>query len=165
MPTKKKKRSRARAISAEPAPRNIRRKFPEVTKIIDADGPIQVRVTPADCDGATTQDPNHCALARAAMREYRADAAIIGMSTSYLIFSKKKLAVRYQTSQAVQRELVSFDRHHDFEPGSYIMQPKRPSRRFGADAYTRHDPRPRHDAEQRGQTVHHTARVRTLMHN
>ena len=116
-------------------PRSIRRMFPEVKECVDAAQPVEISVASQDCKSAKRLDPTNCALARAAKREVKADGAIIGMSTSYLIQGTK--AIRFQTPQSVQREIVSFDRHDDFEPGEYYLTPKSPATRLGVDKHTR----------------------------
>lgn len=102
----------------------VQKYYPEVTKVIEAKKDATIEVTEADCKGARKKSPNSCALARAYSREY--DGAIVSLSTAYLI--KDGVATRYQVPQAISRELVSFDRHHDFAPGEYKL--KRPSKSF-----------------------------------
>lgn len=110
-------------------PRSVVRLFPNVTQAFDADKAIEVSVKPRDCKESTKLDPMECALAKAAKRELKADGAIIGMSTSYII--KGNTAVRFQTTESVQREIVSFDRHGDFEPGEYRLIPKSKNSKLG----------------------------------
>lgn len=114
----------------KPAPRSIRRAFPQVKTIIDAKHPVEVHVKDSDCDKAEPLNPAECALAKATKREFKADAVVIGLSSSYIIKGTK--AIRFDTPQAVQREIVSFDRHQDFAPGSYKLVPKAPASRLGA---------------------------------
>ena len=113
-------------------PRSIKRMFPNVTTIIDAKMPISVHVKDSDCKNAEPLNPKECAMARAAKREYKVDAAVIGISTSYIIKGNK--ATRFETPESVRREIVSFDRHSDFEPVDYYLTPKSPSTRLGVHA-------------------------------
>lgn len=93
----------------------IRKYFPNVERVRDANRSVVIRVKPEDSKTGARKDPADCALARACVREQIADAAIIGIGYSYLI--KNNVATRYHTSTAVGREIVSFDRHQDFAPG------------------------------------------------
>lgn len=111
------------------APRSIRKMFSQVTTVIDAKTPIEVHVKESDCKSAEPLNPQECALARATKREFKADAVVIGIAASYIIKGKK--AIRFRTTGPIQREIVSFDRHSDFQPGDYNLVPVSPSNRFG----------------------------------
>jgi hypothetical protein len=113
-----------------PLPRSLRRMYPNVKFAVDADKTVEVSVDPKDCKDAVKLDPTNCALARAAKRETHADGVIIGLSSSYII--KGDHAIRFATPERVQREIVSFDRHHDFAPGNYTLVPKAPTAKFGS---------------------------------
>ena len=135
-------------------PRSLKRMFPNMTSIVDAKAPVEVHVNKRDCDGATPLDLGHCAMARAAMREFKVDAVVIGISTSYLIKGKK--AIRFKTPSSVQREIVSFDRHHDFQPGTYRLVPHAPALRLGYQGGKKRSTT-RHNAKR---VIHKTALVR-----
>ena len=109
---------------------SIRKHFPQVTKIVDARIGITIKVTEKDNKKARKKDPNNCALATACIDSHIADSAIIGISSYYLIKGNK--AVRYKTTESVSREITSFDRHHDFQPGIYGLSPVSKSCRLGA---------------------------------
>jgi hypothetical protein len=109
----------------------VQRHFPNVEKIVDADDSIAVKVTKRDSDNGRKKDAGECALAKACVRELEADGAIINVSYSYVITGKK--ATRYSTSVAVAREITSFDRHQDFQPGTYVLSKIKPSARLGSD--------------------------------
>ena len=117
-------------------PRSVKRLFPEVTVAFDADEAVEVKVEKRDSKEGVKKDPGNCAMARAIKREYNADGAIIGLSTSYIIRKNKKTgitsAIRFATPESVAREITSFDRHQDFEPGEYILTTKPPTLRFGS---------------------------------
>lgn len=102
----------------------VRKYHPGVNKVIEAKKDLRINVTAEDCKGARKKKPDACALAKACERSY--DGAIVSLSTAYLIKGDK--AFRYRVPQAVSRELVSFDRHHDFAPGEYKL--KAPSKSF-----------------------------------
>lgn len=141
-------------------PRAVRRAFPNVTSIVDSKDSIEVDVNEKDCGrGAKRMDPEGCAMARALKREYKADGAIIGISNSYLI--KGHRAVRFKTPTTVAREIVSFDRHHDFAPGEYKLSPISPSAKLGAERHRRDNGRAHPSG--RGRIVHRgSVRVRKL---
>ena len=124
-------------------PRIIQRRFPQVTKCIDAPKTIVVEVTEADNSDGASADFEQCALARAACRQQHADHALVSKRVIYTI--KGHTAIRYGASERVRQEITSFDRHHDFAPGEYALRPTRPSDRLGARPYTPRDTRPRHD--------------------
>jgi hypothetical protein len=44
---------------------------------------------------------------------------------------KGNLAVKYEVPESVAREIVSFDRHHDFRPGEYQLSAVPNSCRMG----------------------------------
>lgn len=110
-------------------PRSVKRLFPNVTFAYDSNQAIEISVNNKDCSDAKRKDSANCALARAAKRELKADGAIIGLSSSYIIRGAK--AIRFATPEAVQREIVSFDRNQNFEPGEYRLVPKSPTNRLG----------------------------------
>lgn len=114
--------------STKIAPRSIRRLFPQVKTIIDAKQPVNIEVKKSDCKEAEPLNPRECALAKASKRQFHADGAVIGISSSYIIKGTK--AIRFKTTMPIQREIVSFDRHSDFEPGSYRLIPQSPSLRL-----------------------------------
>jgi hypothetical protein len=139
-------------------PRSLHKLFPQVETTVDADYPIEVLVNQDDCDGATQLDPTNCALARAAKRDLKADAVVIGVGTSYIIRGKN--AVRFNTPERVAREIVSFDRNHDFEPGVYKLIPKAPTSRLGRS--TQYNKSKGGANKTATRKVHHSARVRIL---
>lgn len=95
----------------------VQKYHPEVTRVVEAKKALHVSVTPEDCKGSKSKNPSSCAMARACEREY--DGAIISLSIAYVI--NGKTATRYKVPQSVAREIVSFDRNHDFRPGDYKL--------------------------------------------
>lgn len=104
---------------APQAVKNIRRYFPAVDRVADANKPITIEVTDGDCTDAKKKSENSCVMAKACERLPGIDGAIIKTTSSYLI--RGTLAIRYKTPPCVVREIVSFDRHRDFRPGTYYL--------------------------------------------
>lgn len=96
----------------------VRKYYPNVTKVLDAPTSVRIAVTKRDCIASKSKAPDACAMAHACKRSY--DGAIISLSTAYLVKGSK--AFRYKVPQSVSREIVSFDRSHDFQPGTYSLQ-------------------------------------------
>ena len=111
-------------------PRSIKEQFPRVTKVFEARTPVDVQVTARDNQGGKPGDAMNCAMARAVCREFKAEAAVIGTTYSYVISGNT--AVRYKTPVTLQREMTSFDRNHDFRPGRYGLSAMSPSQTLGA---------------------------------
>jgi hypothetical protein len=103
--------------------------FPRVGMVVDATKPVIIDVTQQDASNAKVRDPNNCAFALSCCRILKADGAIIGLSTSYIIKGKK--ALRYKNTEALCREIVSFDRKAGFDLGMYMMSPASPGGRLG----------------------------------
>lgn len=139
--------------------KHLQRLFPQVLTVQDADVAVEVQVTPTDSTSAVPQAPAKCALAQACVRELAIDGAIIGMKVSYLI--KGTHALRFDTPERVAREIVSFDRHHDFAPGIYGLGPVTPSRRFGYYKAQHKETGQRGPRRER-KILHRTARVRVI---
>jgi hypothetical protein len=105
----------------------VQKYHPEVKRVLDAKDSVSFTVTAEDCKRGKANQPEGCALARAAMKTY--DGAIISLSTSYLV--KGSTAWRYKTPQTVAREIVSFDRNERFEPGEYHLAKIAPCQALG----------------------------------
>ena len=108
-------------------PRRVLRAFPQVTKVVESRKAVLITVRAEDCKNSTAGEPDACALAVAAKRQYKVQGAFIGLTVSYLI--RGKTAIRFETPDTVQREVVSFDRNKDFAPGEYHLAGVRPSAR------------------------------------
>lgn len=144
-------------LKIQAAPRSIRKNFPQIKTVIDAKHPVTVHVIRKDCKDSISLDPNECALAKALQREFKADAAVIGLSTSYLIKGSK--AIRFDTGARIAREIVSFDRNHDFEPGTYRLIPKRVGNKLGDKHSGIKKPNTKHEPKR---NVYGSSRVRLL---
>lgn len=142
----------------------LHRNFPNVTTVVDSNKSVVVTVEQEDCAAGAKGQPTECALAKAAQREFAADGIVIGMAYSYII--KGEVAHRFATSQAVGREITSFDRHADFAPGTYVLGKVSPSSRLGASAERnreRREEKKRGGGHDQNRIVHkRTARVRSL---
>ncbi len=138
-------------------PRSVKRLFPQVEQVVEAKRPVKVSVTERDCAAGKRLQADECALAKAAKRQYRADGAVIGLTSSYII--KGKRAIRFETTDAIAREITSFDRHHDFAPGDYCLSAVRPSQRRGG-----RKPKRPHSGSRRVKRIIHkqTVRVRQM---
>jgi hypothetical protein len=106
----------------------VRKYHPQVNRVVEAKKDLHITVTTKDCRGAKSKQADSCAMARACEREY--DGALISLSTAYII--KGDVAHRYTVPQAISREIVSFDRHHDFAPGDYKLKAPNKSSKLGS---------------------------------
>lgn len=90
--------------------------------MLDANKPIVVDVTPADCRKADRKNPEQCALARAVERMYKDQGVVSAYffrSCAWLEYKDK--LVRYHLPPSMQKEIVSFDRGAGFAPGKYQL--------------------------------------------
>lgn len=97
----------------------IRQFFPQVNRVADSTKSLKVTVTERDCKNAKERKEDDCAMAHALEREVKCDGAIVRPRVAYII--RGDLAIKYQVPESVSREIVSFDRHHDFRPGEYQL--------------------------------------------
>ncbi len=139
-------------------PRSLTRAFPQVKHVVLADKAVTVTVTRPDCKVGKRHKTAECAMAIAAKRQFKADGVAIRLSDSFVI--KGDTAIRFKTPETVKRELVSFDRHQDFDPGEYGLQAAppnwaKPKKRHSEGRGGEVDTRPKHRA------IHQTVRVRT----
>lgn len=107
----------------------LRKFFPNVKTISDSRKRVEVRVLEKDQSEGVKHDFRSCALARACKRMKGIDGAFIGLTYSYLISGTH--ATRFVTPASVAREVVTFDRHKDFDIGDYHLGPVPPSRSLG----------------------------------
>lgn len=150
--------------TAKTADRIIRRLhklgFTKVKQVKDASDPVWVNVTKKDSNEGRKLDKADCALARACVREFSADGAVINVGTSYIV--KGNTAVRFKTSTGVGREITSFDRNAGFEPGNdYLLAAFGPAQRLDAPRTKGPGTGP-HKTDARRPNVHrhHTANIR-----
>jgi|SRR5580704_3115494 hypothetical protein len=150
MPSKLHEHKRALAI--------VRKYFPNVEEIEEGTEPLRVEVTKRDSSSAAVRNHDACAMAVACKRQAKADGVIVSIQTSYVI--KGTVATRYKVPNAVQREIVSFDRDAGFAPGEYELVPFEPSGRLGV----RQAPTGPHKVTGKPkQFQHHTAGIRAVL--
>jgi hypothetical protein len=107
----------------------VRKYFPKVKEVEEAEKPITVEVTAQDSKSSAVRNHDSCAMAVACKRKAHADGVIVSIGIAYII--KGEVATRYAVPPAIQREIVSFDREAGFAPGEYKLNPMRPSKRLG----------------------------------
>lgn len=138
----------------------VKKYYPQVKSIRDAKNDLVVQVVAADCKKSRSKSPDSCAMAMSLKRIY--DGAVISLSTAYIIDGTK--AVRFTVPAAVARELISFDRHHDFAIGTYKLNKVPKGRVLGVDGRSRMQKNDlRKDHTSKGVVNHHTAGVRSLL--
>ena len=137
----------------------VRKYFPQVNKVVDATETIEVSVTKSDSKSAQPNNPSKCALAKACLREEKADGAIINVGFSYIV--NGDTATRYKTSVAVGREITSFDRGSGFEAGvDYKLGRISPSQKIGARAFHGSGTRGTPKSSAKPKAVHRTVNIR-----
>ena len=141
-------------------PRDLRERFPDLLTVSDADIPVKVTMDAAAVENGKTMMNGACAMACAIEATGEVDGARIGMTYSWLVSENGTHATRYKTPDSVQREIVSFDRHKDFDLGEYQLSAIPPAERFGQRKQVksqgqRTGKRPRSPA-----VVHSTRRIR-----
>lgn len=99
--------------------------------MVDASEDLNLSITPADIRRAikNRKDPNNCAAAEAIKRQEICKDVAVYMSRTYV--KDKDRWVRYVTPSAISREVTSFDRGSEFEPGDYTLKAPSPSNRLG----------------------------------
>ena len=97
--------------------------------VVDAKDDIVLNVSKHDVQISKKKDPAHCAAAEAGKRELKCEVKVY-LSRMYVKTGKQW--VRYVTPSNVSREIVSFDRGNQFEPGSYVFKAASISQRLGA---------------------------------
>jgi hypothetical protein len=106
----------------------VRYYHPEVREVKDALKDKTFVVTKRDCRDGTSLSVENCALARSIRRQY--DGVVLSLCVAYLV--KGKAAHRYLVPVGLAREITTFDRDHDFVPGSYRLRAPYKGSRLGA---------------------------------
>lgn len=140
--------------------RRVRKFFPKVETVSDSQKRVLVNVKETDGNGAKPGEFHQCALARACRRELNVDGALIGLAFSYLILGTH--ATRYSTPEAVSREMISFDRHADFDAGSYSLNAIPKMSQLGTHTDNQRDGKSPNTGNRLSKPYHITARVRRL---
>ena len=137
----------------------VQKYHPQVKKVVDAKHNVEINVTQHDCRGGDPHAPDTCAMARAFKREY--DGAVISMSVAYLIEGDQ--AIRFTVPPSVAREIVSFDRNHNFSPGEYYLKAPNKSEKLSPRKYAlRKERHEKQYARQSKRRHHKTAGIRKL---
>ena len=145
----------------------VRRYFPDVKTVKDAEEEVYIEVTPRDNQHAKVKNHTACAMAVACKRTYHADGVIVAISVAYII--KDGVATRFRLPESIAREVVSFDRKGGFAPGEYKMLA--PDQRHTANGKRQgppHDPTEERDDLPRNplkkqRFVHFTEGIRTVL--
>ena len=135
----------------------VRKFFPDVKKVSDADESIVLEVTKKDSSDAKTKDHNHCAMAMACKRKFQARGVIVTIGNAYVI--KGEGAIRFLLPESVSREIVSFDRKAGFAEGQYKLSAPWKSQRLGSRAG-----RKRNDPEERTKPENEKSRAKKFHH-
>ncbi len=89
--------------------------------VVDADTPVTLQITQADCERGSKKDPMKCAAALALKRVTGCDEARVHIACTYLRFANKWL--RFATPPSLKAEIISFDRGGGFYPGDFRLHP------------------------------------------
>ena len=107
----------------------VKRFFPKVKRVQDAQAECSIRVSQTDCASPGIQDHTNCAMAVACKRQLGANGAIVSLHSAYVIHGNA--ALRYRVPESVSREVVSFDRKGGFSPGTYKLNAPAKGHRLG----------------------------------
>jgi hypothetical protein len=137
----------------------VRQHFPEVTVVKDATSNSIVEVTRKDVVNAERRKHRACAYSVACKRKFEADGVIVSLNRVYVV--KGKAAIRYVVPESVSREVVSFDRGSDFEPGTYALTA--PSKDMKIGTYRGGGHKSNHDGSRKANRKHFTGGIRTVL--
>lgn len=91
-------------------------------KVVDATKPAKITITPKDIAKGDNKNPSGCAAAVAAMHSVEnCISARVHVGRVYI--EQEKRWVRYNTSDALRTEIITFDRCGQFAPGEYTLRP------------------------------------------
>lgn len=155
---KRKTRSKSRRSLALS---NVRKFFPNVKSVSDADDNAIVEVTRDDVKNSAKKDLNGCAMAVAAKRQFHATGMIVSPSVAYIV--KHDKAIRFQLPTSVQKEIVSFDRGAGFAEGTYQLNYPKKSQRIGARRERALSPSQVHDNKRKRRFYHATTGIRAIL--
>jgi hypothetical protein len=109
----------------------VRKFHPDVESVKDSNKPLIIEVTKKDAQSTAVKNHKDCAMAVACKRQLKADGVIVCLTTSYIIRGKQ--ATRYKNTEAISREVTSFDRKAGFETGIYELARVPKSSRIGTN--------------------------------
>lgn len=136
----------------------VRKFFPSVSRVLDADENLLIDVTAADEKISRKGDHAECAMAIACKRKLKVSGVIMARSIAYLI--KNDVATRYSVPGSVSREITSFDRGGGFEAGTYELVKPTPSARLDAQESKGYTDGP---SKQKPTFRHLTANIRAVI--
>lgn len=141
----------------------VRKRFPNVTQVVDSTRNVRIEVQPRDCNNAKVQNHEECAMARACKRKLKVSGVIISRNMAYMVKGNK--AIKFQLPPSVQKEVVAFDRGAEFEAGEYqlskVSQHRSVGRAHGKSKYKT----PRKRTGLRRSVYHHTGNIRASLKN
>lgn len=137
----------------------VRKFFPNVNKVTDADDDLVVEVTAQDVKHSSKKDHIRCAMAVATQRQLHSTGMIVSPSMAYVV--TKKHAVRFRLPEAIRKEIVSFDRGAGFEPGQYKLEKPPKSARLGSRSERTESKSKNHSSSGKKRFVHLTQGLRT----
>ena len=108
----------------------VKKFFPNVKTVVDANHNARIEVTKSDETKANKKSHKTCAMAVACKRKFHLDGVIISANRAYLVKGDK--ARRFELPPSVTKEIVSFDRGAGFEPGEYALAKVGPTHRLDA---------------------------------
>lgn len=161
MSKRRNKKGKGKRSRSSVALANVRKFFPAVTSVTDADENAYLDVTGADVKQSSKKDHNKCAMAVAAKREFKASGVVISASMAYVV--KHNKAIRFQLPQSVQKEVVSFDRGSGFDEGKYELKAPAKSARIGARQERAFSPSRTHDNTNKRRFYHATTGIRAVL--
>lgn len=97
----------------------VRKYFPNVKEVRDAEQDLDIDVTATDLASAKRKSHSNCVYALACKRSLNLDGALFSRSIAYLVVGES--AIRFQVPTRVRTELISFDRGAAFTLGTYTL--------------------------------------------
>jgi hypothetical protein len=102
--------------------------------IVDATKPLLVTINATDIRHSVRKDGDYCAAAMALCRDDKIEDAFVHLGRTYVRYWNRW--VRYLTSAALRRNLISFDQKGVFTPGTYRLGAPPPSAQLGSGYHT-----------------------------
>ena len=95
--------------------------------VVNGKRKVLLHISPVDVKKGKNKVPGACAAAIALMREVpNCVKARVHLGRTYILKDDDQW-YRYKTPEALQREIVAFDKGGRFEPGEYELRPMSPS--------------------------------------
>lgn len=98
--------------------------------VLDARHDLEIEILSRDCKSGDPKDPGSCAAARAARRQLHAYDVRIHLTRVYIRTNKGNWQ-RYINTEALQKEVIVFDRGGEMMPGKYMLLAPKKSQRVG----------------------------------